>query len=115
MKKKLFIVLFFFTMSITQNLFAYHYLTHIYDWCGENVYNVSVGDFNDGSNVAMIVDIDRRITYCIVHPNKNSAMEMYQILSRMNVVTLEEVIRSTRWKYWFTQKDVIYYRDNGML
>ena len=42
-------------------------------------------------------------------------MEMYQLLSRMNVATLEEVIRTTRWKYWATQENVIYYKANGML
>lgn len=99
----------------TQNIFAYYYRTHIYNWRGETIYNVSVGDFTDGSNVAKITDIDGRITYCFVCPNKNSAMEMYQMLRRMNIGTLEEVIRTTRWKYWFTQEGCIYYRDNGSL
>ncbi|MBR3549056.1 MAG: hypothetical protein IKN90_03155 [Treponema sp.] len=98
-----------------QNIFAYNYLTHIHDWRGENIYNVAANDFTDGSHVASINDLDRRISYCFVCPNKSSAMEMYQVLSRMNVATLEEVIRTTRWKYWASQEGVIYYRANGRL
>ena len=98
-----------------ENIFAYYYRTHIYDWRGENIYNVSVSEFRDGSNVTRITDLDRRITYCFVYPDKSSAMEMYQILGRMNVATLEEVIRTTRWKYWFTQENSIYYKDDGLL
>ena len=116
MKKKLPIFLcFLFMIFSTQNLFAYYYRTHINDWRGETIYNVSVGDFTDGSDVAQITDINGRITYCFVCPNKNSAMEMYQILRRLNIGTLEEVIRTTRWKYWFTQDGCLYYKDNGML
>ena len=116
MKKKLFIFLGFFFMAFSaQNVFAYNYRTRIYDWRGENIYNVCASDFTDGSHVALIIDLDRGITYCFVCPNKSSAMEMYQSLCRMNVGTLAEVIRMTRWKYWFTQDGWIYYRDNGML
>ena len=50
-----------------------------------------------------------------ISSDKNSAMELYQILSRMNVATLEEVIRTTKWKYWCTKEGIIYYIDNGML
>ena len=111
-KKQIIIGLMFF---LVQNIFAYNYRTHIYDWRGENIYNVCASDFTDGSHVAYINDLGRRISYCFVCPNKSSAMEMYQLLSRMNVATLEEVIRTTRWKYWATQENVIYYKANGML
>ena len=37
MKKKVFVILFFFTMIITQNIFAYNYLTHIRNWRGETI------------------------------------------------------------------------------
>ncbi len=104
-----------FIVFLVQNIFAYNYCTHIHDWRGENIYNVCASDFTDGSHVAYINDLNRRITYCFVCPNKSMAMEMYQMLSRMNAATVEEVIRTTRWKYWTTQGDVIYYRDNGML
>ena len=115
MKKRLFIFLCLFMVFSTQNIFAYYYRTHIYNWRGETIYNVSVGDFTDGSHVAKITDIDRLTTYCFVCPNKSSAMEMYQRLSRMNIGTLEEVIRITKWKYWFTQESQIYYTADGML
>ena len=115
MKKKVFVILFFFAVFITQNLFAYYYRTHINDWRGETIYNVSVSDFTDGSHVAKITDINRYITYCFVCPNKNSAMEMYQILSRMNIATIQEVIRTTKWKYWFTQESQIYYEADACL
>ncbi|MBR1911432.1 MAG: hypothetical protein IJ828_03635 [Treponema sp.] len=110
------ICIIFALVLFAENIFAaYNYRTHIHDWRGENIYNVCASNFTDGSDVAYINDLDRRISYCFVCPNKNSALEMYQMLSRMNVATLEEVIRTTRWKYWATQDDVIYYRDNGML
>ncbi len=116
MKKKLPIFLcFLFMIFSTQNVFGYNYRKHIYDWRGENIYNVVATEFTDGSNIAMIIDIDNGIFYCFVCPDKSSAMEMYQRLSRMNVGTLSEVIRITRWKYWFTQDEYIYYKDNGML
>lgn len=118
MKKKLFAFAVFMWIVINSVMTAgsdYNYQTHIYDWRGENIYNVCVGNYTDGSNVASIVDLDNRIFYCFAYPDKSSAMEMYQILRRMNVATLEEVIRTTRWKYWATQGDAIYYRDNGML
>lgn len=111
-KKQIIIVLIVF---FTQNIFAYNYRKHIYDWRGENIYNVVATCFTDGTNTAQIIDIDNGIFYCFVCPNKSSAMEMYQRLSRMNVATLEEVIRMTRWKYWFTQGNYIFYKDNGML
>ena len=115
MKKRLFILLCFFMVFSAQNIFAYYYRTHIYDWRGETIYNVSVSDCSDGSHIARITDIDRRTTYCFVCPNKSSAMEMYQILSRMNVGTLAEVIRTTKWRYWFTQEGSIYYKADRLL
>ena len=116
MKKKIIIFLcFLVTVFSTQPIFAYYYQTHIYNWRGETIYNVSVSDFTDGSNVAMIIDIDRFKHYCFVCPNKSSAMEMYQILSRMNVGTLAEVIRTTKWRYWFTQEGSIYYKADRLL
>ncbi|MCI6545817.1 MAG: hypothetical protein MR494_05380 [Spirochaetia bacterium] len=105
----------FLCCVITQNLFAYYYRTHINDWRGETIYNVSVSDFTDGSHVTKITDINRYINYCFVCPNKNSAMEMYQILSRMNIATIQEVLRTTKWKYWFTQESQIYYKADGCL
>ncbi|MBR6155154.1 MAG: hypothetical protein IKQ43_12030 [Treponema sp.] len=118
MKNKKKVIYFFcivFMVVSTQNVFAYHYLTHIYDWRGDNIYNVCVNEFSDGSHVASIVDLDRGIQYCIVYTNKSSAMEMYRILCNKNVASLDEIIRMTRWKYWFTQNGCIYYRDNGLL
>ena len=114
MKKRFISLCFILILFSVQNIFAYYYKTPIYDWRGENIYNVSVGDFTDGSNVAQITDIDGLITYCFVFQDKSSAMEMYQILRRMNIGTLEEVIRTTRWKYWFTQGKVVYYKANGL-
>ena len=118
MKKKLFTFIVFMWIVINFVMAAgssYNYRTPIYDWRGENIYNVCVNEFRDGSHVAGVYDLNRFISYCFVYPDKSSAMEMYQILSRMNVATLEEVIRTTRWKYWFTQDDCIYYKDNGLL
>lgn len=115
MKKKVISLCFLLTVFFAQNILAYNYRKHIYDWRGENVFNVCVNDFTDGSNVAEIVDIDNGVFYCFVYQSKSSAMEMYQTLSRMNVATLNEVIGTVRWKYWFTQNGHIYYRDNGLL
>ena len=114
MKKKCIFLFTFLTLFFAQNIFAYNYCTHIHDWRGENIYNVCASDFTDGSNVAYIIDLNRRISYCFAYPTKSSAMEMYQLLSRMNVATLEEVIRSTQWKYWFTQYETIHYKANGL-
>ena len=119
MKKKLFA--FTMLMCVVINFVmaagsSYLFQTHIYDdWTGKNIYNVAVQQYSNGSHVTGIYDIHRRTGYCFVFPDKSSAMELYQILSRMNLATIEEVIRTTRWKYWFTQEDCIYYRDNGML
>lgn len=115
MRKKAIYLCSFLILFFTQNIFAYNYQTHIYDWKGENIYNVCVGDFTDGTNVTKIVDIDSRIFYCFACPNKSSAMDMYQVLRRMNIGTLEEVIRTTRWKYWFTENGSIYYKAIGRL
>ena len=118
MKKKLFAFTVFMLFVINFVMAAgssYYYKTPIYDWRGENIYNVSVQQFRDGSHVVGVYDLDRFIVYCFVYTDKSYAMEMYQILSRMNIATLEKAIQTTRWKYWFAQGDAIYYKDNGML
>ena len=116
MKKKLFAFSVLMLVAINFVMAAgYNYKTRIYDWRGENIYNVAVQQFKDGSHVVGVYDLDRFICYCYVYQDKSSAMEMYQILSRMNIATLEASIQTTRWKYWFTQGDAIYYKDNGML
>lgn len=109
MKKKLCIFL-FLTAFFTQNLFAYSHLTHVFDYRGENIYDVCVSEFADGSNVIFIIDLNRSIGYCHGFENKSSAMESYELLTRLDADELELYIEDINWEYWFTQEDMIFYK-----
>lgn len=118
MKKKLFIFLcLFFMVFFSQNIFAYNFRTHIYDYAGRNVYNVAVNDFSDGTHVTQIIDLNTGIFYCFPYPYqaKSAAMSMYQYLSTLNAVGIEEIIRITKWGYWFTQDWALYYKAIELL
>ena len=62
-----------------------------------------------------IFDLDSRISRNFILENDKEVMAMYDILSRMNIATIEEVIKSTKWEFWFRANNgYIYYSANGL-
>lgn len=46
---------------------------------------------------------------------EREVMNLYQTLSRMNTATLEEVIRSVKWEFWFRgDNGFIFYYSAGL-
>ncbi|MBD5411940.1 MAG: hypothetical protein HDR51_04240 [Treponema sp.] len=87
-------------------------------WRGENKYNVCATNRvfdNRIDYVVQIFDLDSRISRNFILENDKEVMAMYDILSRMNIATIEEVIKSTKWEFWFRANNgYIYYSANGL-
>lgn len=104
---------------VTQNIFSYLHSKHYYNSRGVNTYDVVVGDMCSADDsqhldVVAIVDFANNIFYCWSYNNKGSAMQVYQILIQStDILTLEMIIYRSKWEYWHTYDNSIYYHFVG--
>lgn len=111
-------IIFLIMLFILGNAFAYNKVKNFYDWRGNNVYKVCATNTAFSNRLVPMVqinDLDNSISYCFVFSNDNAVMDLYQVLCRMNTATLEETIRTTRWKFWFeADNGWLFYKDAGL-
>ncbi len=96
---------------------GYDYHKSFYDYAGREIYRVRASDQAvTDMNLVVIYDYETNIARCFVCPDKKGVLDLYEILSRMNLATLQETIRSTNWVYWMTGNNTkyIYYKDAGL-
>ena len=100
------------------NVFAYNYVKKFYDWRGDNVYKVvatNTAFINKTEHLVQINSLNNGISYNFILKNEREVMNLYQTLSRMNTATLEEVIRSVKWEFWFRgDNGFIFYYSAGL-
>lgn len=111
------ICILFVLILLEQNVFAYNYVKNFYNWRGDNVYKVCATNTAFTSSTYHLVqvnDLNNHISRNFICKNKEEVMELYEIICRMNTATLEEVVRSTKWKFWFqADNGWLFYSDAG--